>query len=335
MQATWIARRVERWLSEIPAGRIHSRFDSVLNLAWGDHLITLALPEAGRLPGGILLDPATVQRGAWPGIQGDPVSWDSTAQVLRLPGGLATLGGAIRETREPAPLAAIDASRVIQNVQTLVRLAQLGAKGELVPLLGAFGLRGSGAGGARALTQVSGTWADQGAPEGSGTLGAPDPAAIAAWQELQLLTRALAAGDGPALVAVARPMLGRGEGLTPGWDDLLLGLIATIWFAGPALPDRIRCASQTLADALAEAAPTRTTAISANYLQLAADGGWSERLADATLALLGASGPALVAPIQRLLAFGHSSGHDTAVGLALGSVTILHLLSEGSPHEEP
>lgn len=296
MQALWIARRVERWLSEIPAGRIHSRFETVLNLAWGDHLITLALPEAGRLPGGILLDPATVQRGAWPGLQGDPVSYDQASQVLHLPGGQAVLGGAIREEGEPQPLATINADRVTQNLQTLVRLAQLSGKGELVPLLPSL---------------VSGTW--------------DGPAELAAWQqELRLLARALAAGDGPALVAAARPMLGRGQGLTPGWDDLLLGLMAVTWFASPALPDRINAASQILAKALAEAAPVKTTAISANYLRLAADGGWSERLADATLALLGASGPALVAPIQRLLAFGHSSGHDTTVGLALGAATLIY-----------
>lgn len=321
MRATWIARRVERWLSETPAGRVHSRFDSVLNLAWGDHLITLALPEAGRLPGGILLDPATVQRGEWPGFQGDPVSWDPAAQVLCLPGGQVVLGSAVRETEEPEARTSVDPHLVIANVQTLIRLAKLDGKGELVPLLDgsatAFGLR---------PTQESGTWAPVG---DSGIPGAELPEAVAAWQELQSLARALAAGDGPALEAVARPMLGRGQGLTPAWDDMLLGLLAVLWFAGPALPDRTVRAAQSLAISLATLADARTTAISANYMKLAADGGWSERLSNATLALLGKSGPALVAPIQRLLAFGHSSGHDTAVGLALGGMVISHLLLEG------
>lgn len=322
MRATWIARRVERWLSETPAGRVHSRFDSVLNLAWGDHLITLALPEAGRLPGGILLDPATVQRGAWPGFQGDPVSWDAASQVLHLPSGQVALSGAIRETGEPETRTTIDPHLVIRNVQTLVRLARVGGKGELVSLLDdletTFGLNS---------VKESGTWADPGA---SGTPGADPPAALADWQELQLLARALAAGDGPALVAAARPMLGRGQGLTPAWDDMLLGLLAVLWFAGPALPAQTVQAAQSLAQLLASEAPTRTTAISSNYLKLAADAGWSERLAEAVLALLGRSGPALVAPIQRLLAFGHSSGHDTAVGLALGGLVISHLLLEGT-----
>lgn len=320
MQANWIARRVERWLSETPAGRIHSRFDSVLNLAWGDHLITLALPEAGRLPGGILLDPATAQRGAWPGVQGDPVSFDEASQVIRLPGGQVTLAGAVREVGAPQPLAAIHADRLTQNLQTLIRLAELDGKGELVPLL-----RGCASGIKLDSAQASGTWADLPTTTvGSGTYGAQLPAVLAAWQqELTLLARALAAGDGPALVAAARPMLGRGQGLTPGWDDLLLGLLAVTWFASPALPEPVNQASHALAAALAQAASSKTTAISANYLQLAADGGWSERLADATLALLGASGPALVAPIRRLLAFGHSSGHDTAVGLALGAAIVL------------
>lgn len=325
MQATWIARRVERWLSEIPAGRVHSRFDSVLNLAWGDHLITLALPEAGRLPGGILLDPATVQHGAWPGFQGDPVSWDQASRVLRFPAGQVSLHEAVQETGEPEARATVDPHLVIQNVQTLVRLARLGGKGELVSLLDGwettFGLT---------IAQESGTWS---VPVESGTPGAQPPATLANWQELQLLARTLAKGDGHAAIRVARPMLGRGQGLTPAWDDMLLGLLAVLWFAGPALPTRTVEAAQSLAKFLAGEAPTRTTAISANYLKLAADGGWSERLAEAVLALLGRRGPALVAPIQRLLAFGHSSGHDTAVGLALGGMTISHLLLEGSLYD--
>lgn len=300
MRATWIARRVERWLSEIPAGRVHSRFDSVLNLAWGGHLITLARPEAGRLPGGILIDPATVEPGSWPGAQGDPVSWDPAAQVLRLPGGQVALGAAVREREEPAPLAQIEPDRVKQNLQTLDRLARISGKGELVPLLGAC------------LDPFHAARADEEIPT--------------AWHELRLLAGALAEGDGPALAAAARPMLGRGQGLTPAWDDLLLGFMAIAWFVEPALPRPTQRALHALMGALAQAAPQRTTAISANYLILAADGGWSERLSAATLALLTATGPSLVAPLQRLLAFGHSSGHDTAVGLTLGGATILHLI---------
>jgi hypothetical protein len=305
MQARWIARRVEQWLTEIPAGRVHSRFHSVLNLAWGPHLITLALPEAGRLPGGILLEPATVRRApaahrgdlatpgiTWPGAQGDPVAYDRAAQLLRFPNGQVYLGAARREGADPAPLTRIEPERLAQNLSILVRLARLSGKGSLVPLLN-----------------------ERGFPS--------DP-------ELRRLAGALAMGDQSALIATARPMLGRGEGLTPAWDDLLLGLLAALWCAGPALPHQTRQAGQALAQVLAQEATRRTTAISANYLRLAADGGWSERLLDATLALFTATGPALVAPIQRLFAFGHSSGHDTAVGLALGGATILAIRVGGN-----
>lgn len=305
MQATWIARRVELWLTETQSGRIHSRFHSVLNLAWGRHLITLALPEAGRLPGGILIDPATLQPGEWPGVQGDPVSYDPVAHVLRFPSGQAALDGAHRETDEPQPLARIEAGRVIANVQSLIRLASLSGKGELVPLLGELVAVDSGIHG-----------------------GHPESPAL---QVLRRLASALAEGDGPALVAAARPMLGRGEGLTPAWDDLLLGLVATLWFASGALPAPVVQANQMLAEMLAMEGTTRTTSISANYLNLAADGGFSQRLADAVLALLTKSGPALVAPLQRLLQYGHSSGHDTAVGLVLGTSVITRFLMGGEP----
>jgi hypothetical protein len=298
MKATWIDGRVLEWLAERSEGRVHSLFQQVCNLAWGDRLITMALPAVGRLPGGITVAP----EDGWPMAVGDSVRFDGEAQTLRFPRAQLTLNNAPVQSEDPAPLPSVDPKRLLANLNTAVRLARLNGKGDLVPLLGAC------------------------APA-FGSAGLPNAAEILAWQELRTLSRALAAGDGPALVAAARPLLGRGGGPTPTPDDLLLGFHAIAYFAGAAQPPASRAALGELGVYLASEAPRRTTAISANYLWLAAKGGYSYRLANAARSLLQAQGPGLVAPLQQLLAYGHTSGHDTAVGLILGGATVLHLLS--------
>jgi hypothetical protein len=328
MKATWIDGRVLEWLAERSEGRVHSLFQQVCNLAWGDRLITLARPAAGRLPGGLTVvkdepggrhvvneppgethvvtdppgDGAESLPDSWPMAVGDSVRFDQTTATLRFPRAELTLTTAQIENEGPVPVNSVDPDRLVANLGTVLRLARLNGKGDLVPLLGgcapAFGL--------------------------AGLLSGAD---LLAWQELRDLARGLADGDGPALVAAARPLLGRGLGLTPAWDDLLLGLHAIAYFAGSALPPASQAALGELSVYLASEAPRRTTAISANYLWLAAKGGFSERLANAARSLLQAQGPALVAPLQQLLAYGQTSGHDTAVGLILGGATVLHLLS--------
>ncbi|WP_436701551.1 DUF2877 domain-containing protein [Nocardioides sp. BYT-33-1] len=127
----------------------------------------------------------------------------------------------------------------------------------------------------------------------------------------------LAAGD-PASV---RPLVGRGDGLTPVGDDVLSGwLVATRAAGGDpgAVADEVR------------ALLPRTTGLSATLLRHAADG---EAIAPFRAALAGGD-PATVA---RLLAVGHTSGAGMLLGahLALSSpdlpsVSITNEALEGS-----
>lgn len=110
--------------------------------------------------------------------------------------------------------------------------------------------------------------------------------------------------------AVASEIAGRGRGLTPSGDDLLVGIMhaITIWpqvAAGAGEPDVRRL--------LADAAAPKTTRISAAYLDAAARGYAGERW-HALVRGLGRSLPAARGAARRVLAVGETSGADALTG---------------------
>jgi hypothetical protein len=115
-------------------------------------------------------------------------------------------------------------------------------------------------------------------------------------KDLDLLRRALAARDAD----LAAALVGRGPGLTPEGDDLLAGAVAVLTALGDRsglLPPRLR---------------ERTTPLSATLLELAAEG----RVIEPLHALLDLGDDGWPATLDRLLAFGHSTGRAYAAGAA-------------------
>lgn len=104
-------------------------------------------------------------------------------------------------------------------------------------------------------------------------------------------------------------LLGRGPGLTPSGDDLLLGWLAMAAHAHRewGLPD-----PGPLAARLAERAPGRTTRVAAAMYAAAARG----RYAPAVGAACSAGAAELPAALARLAAVGATSGLDTLAGVA-------------------
>lgn len=170
----------------------------------------------------------------------------------------------------------------------------------------------------------------------------PDPGATAAARlhtghaelERVLVTPARTAAPGAdpdELVAASDRLVGLGAGLTPAGDDLLSGAMAALRTLGAALPD---AASVRASDHLATRAaswPSRTTAVSAALLRQAALGAVAAPVARVLRALAGQvdAGPA----VRGLLAAGHTSGHDLAVGLLLGARSVMcrHQVAPASP----
>ena len=128
------------------------------------------------------------------------------------------------------------------------------------------------------------------------------------------LGAALAAGDPDTVLAAARRLLGRGPGLTPLGDDVLIGAVAASLLLGEAAGNR-RLVSLViaLAEPLDALARERTTALSATLLRHACRGEVDDASAVLLLALCGRGdpGPALAG----LLAVGHTSGRGLAAGL--------------------
>jgi hypothetical protein len=105
-------------------------------------------------------------------------------------------------------------------------------------------------------------------------------------------------------------MLGRGPGLTPSGDDVLIGIIATLYGAG-ALDSHVRAA---FGRALECAARQRTTAISVEYLYYACRGMAAGPLYQLLVAIGQADRPAATRAVERLRDYGHTSGMDSALG---------------------
>jgi hypothetical protein len=120
--------------------------------------------------------------------------------------------------------------------------------------------------------------------------------------------------NGAASAADLDFWMGRGLGLTPSGDDMLMGFMALSHWAGrPEYCGTIRLY-------LANFGKSRTTAVSYEYLHYASQGIFSqevlellERMADADLC---------EQAFCRLLAVGHSSGADTILGI-MGGLELL------------
>lgn len=130
-----------------------------------------------------------------------------------------------------------------------------------------------------------------------------------------IMLRALGAVPGLAARSAAagslddpERLLGRGQGLTPSGDDVLIGFIAMCAHAhrGWGLPD-----PAPLAAGLAARAPRRTTAVSAALLAEAARG----RFAPVVGAVCRAGPADLASALARLAAVGATSGLDTLAGI--------------------
>jgi hypothetical protein len=119
----------------------------------------------------------------------------------------------------------------------------------------------------------------------------------------------------PALAA-ALPLVGAGPGLTPSWDDLLIGLfcglLTTSWS-----DDQHRFVEQ-FGDAMSLAS-ARTTTVSRAYIRGTIDGAWPAWIEDVLAAIAAGDSIRSRTAAARALSVGHTSGVDMMLGVILGS----------------
>jgi hypothetical protein len=135
------------------------------------------------------------------------------------------------------------------------------------------------------------------------------------WHDSALMAHAvrLAVNDATALGAVLAEVVGRGPGLTPSGDDVLVGILAVL--TSPHSGESGARAVESLGRALLPLL-SRTTDVSRHLLRQAANGLFCRDLHELICALVGAtSAPQLSAKVRRVIELGATSGGDTCEGL--------------------
>lgn len=116
-----------------------------------------------------------------------------------------------------------------------------------------------------------------------------------------------------ALTGAVDYLVGRGLGLTPSGDDVLCGFGTGLTFLyGNVCPELVR----TFYQAVSEAVPGKTTAVSEAYLQAMVHGCANADYIDVLQALVSGDSGHFGKLFDRVLAVGHTSGADSLLGFA-------------------
>lgn len=122
----------------------------------------------------------------------------------------------------------------------------------------------------------------------------------------------VATNDSSMCLAGVEGLAGRGTGLTPAGDDVLMGIVYGLWVWYPSHPPRR--SRQEWLEMIVETAVPRTTTLSANFLRAAAEGEAVRQWHDLVNGCSGA--------IDQILAIGHTSGADAWAGFVRASTTL-------------
>ena len=294
-------------------GAVHSVFKKACNIRLDDgRLLALLAPQLANLPHGIRIDMAPELTFAGHLRVGQTAG--CRADVLRLGGaGLSIDLGPARLWRSDLTAAGADLDRA--EVGTAWRIAwhalwrhECGASMTHEPH-----------GFAASVRHVSPC----------------DALRRAAFRDALRLARAARSRQPEQAAATIGRLIGRGPGLTPTGDDLLVGFLAGLWVAAGEQPERLAFIDW-LGKAVKEAA-VATNEISRTFLCHAAAGSVAEPLALLARTIAQAAPPGEVErATARALRFGHTSGADAALGLLLGMAAwrSTWLFSEQAPKLE-
>lgn len=138
----------------------------------------------------------------------------------------------------------------------------------------------------------------------------PLPARIqqVAEQNIPLLSSSLSLKSKENLTKAVKGLAGVGPGLTPAGDDVLLGAMHGLWATRPSEEARETC------EVIANAAVPRTHALSAAWLEAAADGEAGEPWHALVMAMATGDEGAFSDAAMRILPTGHTSGSDALGG---------------------
>lgn len=137
------------------------------------------------------------------------------------------------------------------------------------------------------------------------------------WQYIPAIQRALSEKKVEDIVSCLLPLMGLGRGLTPSGDDLIAGiLLALNRYPMQICPDLPR---QDLNPVLIQNARKKTTRLSANIIEQAANGLADERLLKALDGIMTGENT-VETSVHEICHLGHSSGADTLTGITLALI---------------
>ena len=264
--------------------RVQGIYRSVINITTADGLLTLASPEAGGLPNGILADLGPDWRMI--GLQPGMVVHASEADI-----GVPDAGLEIRLDAAPRWSPRFPLSDVVADVATACWRRRTAATRTIAQAR-------ASSGGFSALLREDATPDDH--------LGVVDVARPIVAE----LIVALENGDRRAAAEVATGLIGLGPGLTPSGDDALVGIEAALHALDLPSAGFLALAMDDVED--------RTTTLAATLLRHAAAGEFAERLHTLLAALLGSDEVAIGTAIDRAAAWGATSGTDCRLGVLIG-----------------
>ena len=272
------------------SGAVLATFERSAYLDLDGRIVALASADLARGPLSISLR------------ESGPLPTVSTGAVVRLAGGELRVGAITVDLHTasawdpllpPAPLP--DDATAVSRQAVIDEVLASAPDGSIVPLLVSEPHRAQLAASPPIMSA---------APPGGPLLGALSRG-LASLEEL------LAGQAEPAriLPAIAGEIAGRGPGLTPSGDDLLVGICyaLTVW------PRLVAGDARTVRELLVGAARPRTTRISAAYLDAARDGLAAEPW-HVLIRSLGGPAAETRAAVRRLLLVGETSGADALTG---------------------
>jgi hypothetical protein len=136
------------------------------------------------------------------------------------------------------------------------------------------------------------------------------------------LEKAFRSENKNALEDAIRGLIGLGPGLTPSSDDMLAGLVLLCLLYAKN-KQNARRASQLIAQATSKEVRGRTTLLSEELLKQAASGRGNEIVMKLCTALLTGKPETVRRETKRLLQVGETSGTDTVLGIAFGTLLVI------------
>ncbi|WP_277585037.1 DUF2877 domain-containing protein [Psychrobacillus antarcticus] len=271
-------------LSNNENGHVHSRFSNGFNIKMGDSLVFIGNNKNGSLPFGVHLQEIDTSRAVSYVNNGDTVIWNKRTNSIELPGVTISMekGKSFKNELTSMKNTTIFHTSLEHFCFQLIKIEeQTGLDVSFREFLDKFHADGKQ------------KW-------------------LGAEPYLIMLIEAAMSNDEHLIEKVLRYFLGRGQGLTPSGDDMIVGLLAF-----DAVSPSLSTAFYDKVSELIEG-ESITTDVAREYLRYALKKEYSSTVSNMVNALAVDDVSNFEKVLHDLLGVGHSSGLDTVLGILIG-----------------